>query len=340
MQRMSVDLPDPDGPMMQMTSPLRTSKLMPLSTGNAPKFLRTSISCTKGAPASAAGGIMGGTTLPGMSSPGISADMEAALQAGREDVDGIAIEKEAEQRESVERREQVRTAALRCVHLRGDGQHLRHADDRRLDRGHRDESVEVHPRRQHALEALRQNHEPHRLATRQRERLGRLPLGGRDGGDGTAQDLRHVGHDRQGKPHHRLGPVGQRNADARERDAIGDEEHRKEEQDEPRRIAEELHDRPGAGARQSALTDEQEADTEARQRAERHGEQRDQDVEREAGKQQRRPLDDHFHRRERRWRAKRPRRAGPEDNQHRDRHARAPAEARRPARRTRREQHG
>ena len=40
-QRISVDLPEPDGPMIQTTSPLRTSKLIPFSTSKVPKDLCT-----------------------------------------------------------------------------------------------------------------------------------------------------------------------------------------------------------------------------------------------------------------------------------------------------------
>src|SRR5690606_41498349 len=42
MQRRSVDFPDPEGPMMQTTSPLRTSKEMPLNTSIEPNDLWTS----------------------------------------------------------------------------------------------------------------------------------------------------------------------------------------------------------------------------------------------------------------------------------------------------------
>ncbi len=42
MQRSSVDLPEPDGPMMQTTPPLGTSIDMPLSTSTSPKDLCTS----------------------------------------------------------------------------------------------------------------------------------------------------------------------------------------------------------------------------------------------------------------------------------------------------------
>ncbi len=42
MQRSKVDLPEPDGPMMQTTPPLGTSIDMPLSTSTSPKDLCTS----------------------------------------------------------------------------------------------------------------------------------------------------------------------------------------------------------------------------------------------------------------------------------------------------------
>ena len=44
MQRSSVDLPEPDGPMMQTTSPFITSNETPLSTSSAPNDLCTSLS--------------------------------------------------------------------------------------------------------------------------------------------------------------------------------------------------------------------------------------------------------------------------------------------------------
>ena len=48
MQRISVDLPEPDGPMMQMTSPFMTSSVTPFSTSRSPKDLCTSLIDTIG----------------------------------------------------------------------------------------------------------------------------------------------------------------------------------------------------------------------------------------------------------------------------------------------------
>ena len=48
MQRMSVDFPDPEGPMMQITSPFMTSRLTPFSTSSSPKDLCTSLMETIG----------------------------------------------------------------------------------------------------------------------------------------------------------------------------------------------------------------------------------------------------------------------------------------------------
>src|SRR4051812_49153571 len=48
MQRRNVDLPEPDGPTMHITSPLPTSSVMPLSTCKAPKLLQTASAFTIG----------------------------------------------------------------------------------------------------------------------------------------------------------------------------------------------------------------------------------------------------------------------------------------------------
>ena len=47
-QRISVDYPDPEGPIMQITSPFITSKLIPLSTSSVPNDLCTFSSETIG----------------------------------------------------------------------------------------------------------------------------------------------------------------------------------------------------------------------------------------------------------------------------------------------------
>src|SRR5690242_11424572 len=48
MQRKNVDLPDPDGPMMHITSPCCTVRSMPFSTARRPKFLCTPMAWTIG----------------------------------------------------------------------------------------------------------------------------------------------------------------------------------------------------------------------------------------------------------------------------------------------------
>ncbi len=50
MQRRNVDLPDPDGPRMHMTSPRCTCRSMPFSTSSGPKFLHTASALTIGTP--------------------------------------------------------------------------------------------------------------------------------------------------------------------------------------------------------------------------------------------------------------------------------------------------
>ena len=48
MQRRNVDFPDPDGPSRHITSPRRTSRLMPLSTSRLPNRLWTPSDLTIG----------------------------------------------------------------------------------------------------------------------------------------------------------------------------------------------------------------------------------------------------------------------------------------------------
>ncbi|MGY4359382.1 hypothetical protein ACVW0J_005875 [Bradyrhizobium sp. i1.7.7] len=48
MQRISVDLPDPDGPMIQITSLFLTDRLMPFRTSRAPNDFLTSTHWTMG----------------------------------------------------------------------------------------------------------------------------------------------------------------------------------------------------------------------------------------------------------------------------------------------------
>ena len=53
MQRISVDLPEPEGPQMTMRSPLRTARLMSFSTWNWPYHLCTPSMRIIASPASA-----------------------------------------------------------------------------------------------------------------------------------------------------------------------------------------------------------------------------------------------------------------------------------------------
>ena len=57
-------------------------------------------------------------------------DLEAALETHGPDADRIAVDEEAEQRETVERSEKFGSSAFGRMHLSRQRQHLRHADDR------------------------------------------------------------------------------------------------------------------------------------------------------------------------------------------------------------------
>src|SRR5262249_59388935 len=87
----------------------------------------------------------------------------------------IAVDEEAREREGIERRQQFGPGAFCGMHLRGERDHLAHPDDRGIHGRHRDQRVEVHPWRQHAFDALRQDDEVEALAPRKSERASAVP---------------------------------------------------------------------------------------------------------------------------------------------------------------------
>src|SRR5689334_14529583 len=93
-QRSSVDLPDPDGPMMQTTSRFITSIVMPLSTSTLPNVLCTSLIETSGW--SGVQGIVKPTSL----------HRETLLERERRARDRIAIDEEPEQQVEIHRDQQ------------------------------------------------------------------------------------------------------------------------------------------------------------------------------------------------------------------------------------------
>src|SRR5689334_15017904 len=91
MHRSSVDLPEPDGPMMQTTPPFGTSIDMPLSTATSPNDLCTSWRETIG---------RASESVIGTSS---DVDRVSGLEADRPPCDRIAIDKKPDQHIAVER---------------------------------------------------------------------------------------------------------------------------------------------------------------------------------------------------------------------------------------------
>src|ERR1041384_161372 len=94
-QRSSVDLPEPDGPMMQTTSRLITSIVMPLSTSTPP----ANILCTSLIETSGWSGVHGIVKSP-------SLHREALLERERRARDGIAIDEKPEQEIQIHRHQQ------------------------------------------------------------------------------------------------------------------------------------------------------------------------------------------------------------------------------------------
>src|SRR5258707_4590912 len=168
-QRSRVDLPAPDGPMIQITSPFITSIEMPLMTVAAPNFL-----CTSRMRISGCAGVQAQViTTPS------SRHLEAPFQRGGRARDWIAINEEPGQQVEIHRHQQL-GAPFRREDIAGQRHRLADADDGGEGRGHHHDGVEVHPRRRHALDALRQDDEPQRLQPREGGRFGRLPFAGRD----------------------------------------------------------------------------------------------------------------------------------------------------------------
>src|SRR5262249_17599901 len=200
MQRSIVDLPAPDGPMMQATSPLAISNDTPFSTLTAPNDLWTSLTLTIGC----SGIHRSSRTLQGAS----EVDRILAFQVDGPARDRIAVEEEPHQDVEIEWHQQV-GAVLGGEYVARQRHDLRDADDRDQHGADGEDRIQVHPRRQHPLDALRKDDHPQCLATRERERRGRFPLSGGNRLDGAADDLRHVRHHRQREAECRLDPVRQ-----------------------------------------------------------------------------------------------------------------------------------
>src|SRR5918998_5130041 len=93
--RQSVDFPDPEGPRTTTTSPLRTLRLMSLSTCNDPKCFCTSDSTTNGSPScsGATDGPVVGSGCSGSPAPG----SKSAARLGAS-VMGLRLDPEARDR--------------------------------------------------------------------------------------------------------------------------------------------------------------------------------------------------------------------------------------------------
>src|SRR5471032_2262778 len=137
MQRRIVDLPEPDGPMIDTAWPRCTSRSMPLSTGLLPNDRCMSRRRTSG-------------------SATVSVEGIASLQALGQTGNRVAVSKEQGQQAQVDQHGETGDVHGVAGDLRGVD-HVVHAHQRRQRRAHCDHRVQVHPRWQHALEALRQD---------------------------------------------------------------------------------------------------------------------------------------------------------------------------------------
>ena len=181
---------------------------------------------------------------------------------------------------------------LRLHRLARQGDEFLDAEQRDQRRRHGQDGVPVHPRRDHALEALRQDDAPQGLLARIGQRFGGLPLAGRHRKHRAAHDFRDVRHDRQRQAEHRLHPVRDLDDGIAEHDLEREGQHHDEQQNQPGRVAERLGQEPADPAHGPAGRDLAEAEQHAEDGADRHGGDRDHHVEQEAaGDQEGQPAD-------------------------------------------------
>ena len=201
MQRSSVHLPEPLGPMDADDRALPTSRLTPRSTSSRPKRLCTSSSCSiapleLAAPSAAiatppaipVGGGCGSerrSPPPPLRSrlPLLARDQHVD-QPGQRDRHHQEEDRPEHQRRAVEA---LRLDVEACLRRPRPADHA----DQRSVLHQRDEVVQQ--RRDHLAHRLRDDHVAHRLAVAHSERARRLHLAPRDRLDPCAVDLGHVG---------------------------------------------------------------------------------------------------------------------------------------------------
>src|SRR5207244_3748151 len=96
--------------------------------------------------------------------------------------------------------------------------------------------VEVHPRRDHAGYALRQDDAEQRRLSAVAERVSRFPLAAGNRAYGTANDFREIRSDRKGKSDRCPKPTRQNDQLPKYSYLIRHKKYAVEQQDEPRRV--------------------------------------------------------------------------------------------------------
>src|SRR5215813_9061605 len=175
MQRIKVDLPEPDGPQITIFSPSLTSRLMSESTWNCPNHLLTPVSViTEGALSSSWAALV---AIDRFSSP-----RSATRSLVELDLEILAVarhrEAEAEVDEGGEQVDLAREARPVGIDQRlvGGVQEVEDADDQH-QRGVLEEADEgVDQRRDHHAQGLRQDDQRRLLHVVEAHRVGRLEL--------------------------------------------------------------------------------------------------------------------------------------------------------------------
>ena len=206
MQRIIVDLPEPDGPQTTMRSPRMTLRLMFLSTWKSPYHLFTStISIAAsvrrhlGADASRprCRRLVIGLVLPSSPCPSFSAGGRCA--AGAPCRSSSATCRSRTPRRPARQRHSRSPALFGAAQFGvgeaelDDAEQVEDADDQHQARVLEQADEAVDDARDDDAERLRQDDEPHHLPIAEADRLRRLVLAARDRLQAAADDLRHVG---------------------------------------------------------------------------------------------------------------------------------------------------
>jgi hypothetical protein len=212
--RSSVDLPDPEGPMMQMTSPFHDAERDACQYLDLAECLVHVIE----------------TDDRLIRRPDHRAfhhsvvDSPLALEADRPARYRIAVDEEPAHDPKIQG-DEVLAAPLGGERISRQTKAVVDAEDGDQRCRHGQDLVPVHPRRRHPLHTLRQDDHPHSLSAREGEALGRFPLADWNRIDRATDNFGDVSRDRQRQGEGSLEPAEKRDDVSKEPDLKRKEQH-------------------------------------------------------------------------------------------------------------------